>query len=177
MSIHEKIIKFQKRFKGADKTGWNPHFKSNYYTADDLRGAVKPILDELGLYISHQLDPVDGGMVVWTYITDENGENISSGFPVPPCNNPQVAGSWLTYGQRYNIMGLLFSGGELEDDGNIAAANAPDMVSDETAATINDYLEANGLSPEQKAFFAAHPVESMTEDQAQSVLKRLKAAA
>ena len=53
-----------------------------------------------------------------------------------------------------------------------------DTASLETLAALRDYLEemAGDLTPEQLAFFEAHPVDTLTEAQAQKILARLKAA-
>jgi len=176
MSIHENILKFHTLFKGATKTGFNPHFKSEYYTLDDLLAATKDPLAKAGLCIFH-LSDVDenGNFLLSTIVANADDERIKTTIPVPQGSNPQVLGSWLTYAKKYNIMNILATGGELEDDGNIAAANQPQTITPETEAQLRDYIEATDLDEKQAEFFKAHPVEGMTEPQAKAVLARLKA--
>lgn len=171
MTIHKKLLEFHKAFKGAEKTGFNPHFKSHYYTLDDLKAAIKAPLEKAGLYITHTPEPTDNGLVLWTAVLDTEGDQTRCGLPIPPCSNPQVLGSWLTYAERYNLMMLLFTGGELEDDGNIAAANMPDTVSDKTLIRLREYAEGND---DREKFLKKQEANGLTEQQGQKILDAWK---
>lgn len=117
MSIHKALAEFHKKFTGSKKTGVNPHFGSLHFTLDDIVRATTPILNECGLYVSHQ---VENGCLV-TYVRDVEGDSISSAIPLVASNNPQVTGQNLTYFKRYNLCGL-FNIAEEDDDGNAGAA-------------------------------------------------------
>jgi len=176
MSIHEDLLKFHALFRGATKTGFNPHFKSEYYTLDDLLAATKEPLAKAGLYILHASRVDDNGvMILSTHVVNAEDDMVTTSIPIPQGSNPQVLGSWLTYAKKYNIMNILATGGELEDDGNIAAANQPQTITPETEAQLREHIATTELDKRQVEFFKAHPVEGMTEPQAKAVLERLKA--
>ena len=174
MSIHGKLLEFHKRFKGAEKTGFNPHFKQAHFTLEDVNHAVTPILNDVGVYILHHL--ADGRLVTVLIGEGEDGKDaVTSAFPLPVTDNPQVLGSAITYGKRYNLCALL-NISEPDDDGEAAAINQPEPASMETLAAIRDYLESmdGDITPEMAKFFAQHPIDKMNEPQAVAVLKRLK---
>ena len=174
MSIHGKLLEFHKRFKGAEKTGFNPHFKQAHFTLEDVNHAVTPILNDVGVYILHHL--ADGRLVTVLIGEGEDGKDaVTSAFPLPVTDNPQVLGSAITYGKRYNLCALL-NISEPDDDGEAAAINQPQPASMETLAAIRDYLESmdGDITPEMAKFFDQHPIDKMTETQAVAVLARLK---
>ena len=172
MSIHKLMIEFHTQFHGAKKTGVNPHYNSEHFTLEDITRATTPILNKLGLFVAHRVDP----KVLVTSIYDGDGNRLDSMFPLPEATNPQALGSAITYGKRYNLCALL-NIAEADDDGEAASigeAQRALMVSDATAATLRDYLETVELSAEQSAFFEAHPIDTLTEAQAEKILAKLK---
>ena len=171
MSIHKALIEFHKRFHGATKTGFNPHFKRAHFTLEDVTKATTPILNELGLFVSHRV--CNGELVTSVY--DSDGAELSTAIPIAETTNPQALGSAITYFKRYNLCALL-NIAEADDDGEAAAIHQPAGASMETLAELKDHLEtmAGDLTAEQNAFFAAHPVDRMTEDQARKILNKLK---
>jgi hypothetical protein len=109
--LNEKLFMFQKNINVIRKDGKNPHFKSSYATLSHILSEVKPVLHDLGLFLTQ---PVRGNKVL-TVITDsETGAEISADIDLPAGLNPQQMGSAITYYRRYLLAGLLAL--EIEDD-------------------------------------------------------------
>lgn len=173
-TIHSKLVEFHKRFSGAKKTGKNPHFGSEHFTLDDVVKATTPILTDLGLHVAHY---VEGGELV-TAIFDVDGNHLFSRMALPQSSNPQAIGSAVTYYKRYNLCALL-NIAEADDDGNAAAAaSKPKTASIETLAALKVQMDSMEALPDGASdFFKKHPIETLTEEQAKAILKRLKEAA
>jgi hypothetical protein len=163
MSIHKKLIDFHKEFSGARKTGKNPHFKSEHFTLDDVVHATTPILNKLGLYVTHYVD--DNHLV--TTVADESGDSVSSRFPMQLSNNPQAMGSLVTYYKRYNLCALL-NIAEADDDGNAAAAAAPAMADAKQLATLEMLADGD----EARTDFIKKRGGSLTTEQAADIITR-----
>jgi hypothetical protein len=189
LNIHEQMLKFHKEFHGAEKTGRNPHFKSDHFTLDDIVHATTPVLNKCGLYVIHQV--IEGSLV--TSICNADGESISSSILMPPTPNPQVHGSNMTYYKRYNSTGL-FNIAEADDDGNMGA-DAADIaaeiarhnekeikpkppVTDEQRELLNRHLDAFKLNPasvrEAKQLEKYLNSDSFTEAHARDILRKFK---
>lgn len=164
MSIHAKMLEFHKQFRGAEKTGYNTHFKQAYFKLDDITAAITPILNELGVYV---YSATDGGKLTTSVIDVESGECNKSHFPLPESQNPQVHGSSLTYGMRYNLC-ALFGIAETDDDGEAAAINQPKAVSDKTAIILRDLADGN----DERTAFLDKRLNTMTEDAATTIVQR-----
>ena len=119
LSIHESLLKFHKEFQGAQKSGHNLHFKSKYFTLDDLVEATTPALQKCGLYVIHHVEDE----CLWTSIVDASGAFVRSCIRLPQTPNPQIMGSNITYFKKYNMTGLLNipEASDLDDDGAAGA--------------------------------------------------------
>lgn len=165
----------------------------NYAPLDEILRTIRPHLEACGLSVrfSTRLD----GQIITTICTvshrDGHSEISEFAAPVDPnmkVNETQKVGSANSYAKRYalsNALGLVAS--DEDDDGysagsvcitdQQAAANPPPaQISDATFAELSDYIEAisDKMSPEQSGYFTKHPIEQMTEDEAQAILKRMK---
>lgn len=171
VNIHQLMVEFHKKFRPPKKTGFNPHFRQPYFKLEDLNGAITPLANELGMYVTHHLS--DGGLQT-SIIAD--GQTLISTFPIPNGNNPQVMGSWLTYGMRYNLC-ALFNIAENDDDGEAAAINSPKLATDEQWATINDYIESGNpfLDEERLEYLETHK-DSLLEADAARLIEKMKEA-
>lgn len=122
------LVKAQLEIKGVAKDGKNPHFKSTFATLDALIDATRPILNRHGIAV------VQGGatphtdeaghvmaITVETMLVHSSGEWLSNGVAMPlPKQDPQGAGSAITYGRRYSLSALLSISNDEDDDGNAA---------------------------------------------------------
>lgn len=162
--IHGVLVEFHRNFKGAAKTGRNPHFNSDHFTLEDCTKAATPILNELGAYIMHSCK---GGHVI-TAVVAEDGSFIESAIPLPQ-GNPQQLGSAITYFKRYNLCALLDIA-EADDDGNMATQAPTDqiaMITENQKLSIKAAIQDGAMDPAfLKQKYGAVSLNSLTEAQA-----------
>lgn len=180
MSIHEKMIGFQKSVKTIKKSGFNRGFKAEYSTLDDILTAALPALHSNGLYLRHFTHSDERGNVLVTTVTDAEGDSISTELPIPELRDPQQLISYLTYAKRANTSALLSLGGDLDDDGNQAAAavaqtEAPALSTPEQDALIAEYIEA-GQVPAKTLAWLEKKGKALTEKDADKLINKIKAA-
>lgn len=102
-----------------------------YATLDTILALVKPVLAKYGLGIyQHPVGKVEGDCItIKTVLYHESGQHLieQSAVPIKFNSNPiQDYGSSLTYGKRYQILGLLNICPEDEDkDGQLSKPAAP----------------------------------------------------
>jgi len=123
--ISKALVKFQSELKPAGKDAVNPFFKSNYLTLSGIIDHVMPILSSNGLAIIQPMKIQDGATVLVTRLIHVSGETIESEMVLPPHNDPQKYGSFITYYKRYQLQALLgISTSEEDDDGNSASTQS-----------------------------------------------------
>lgn len=128
MSIHKKILEFQKSGVTLEKKGLNPHFSSSYVTLNEVLDKVKDPLNKLGVLIL-QTSEATG---LRTILKDPEDDSLVECFmPYTETSTAQKLGSNLTYLRRYSLVTLLGLGDE-DDDGN--AASTPKIHIDPTVA-------------------------------------------
>lgn len=104
----------------------NPHFGSRYTSLPALLDLVRPILAKHGLAAVQLATSAEGGRVgVETILLHASGQYLSSVIAVTPQKqDPQGAGSAITYCRRYALAAALGIGSEEDDDGNEASKPA-----------------------------------------------------
>jgi hypothetical protein len=121
MSIYKKLLKIQKEIGAIKKTETNPYFKSKFFDINVLLETVKPTLNAEGIVLTQALSHVDGKLGLKTTLVDtDTGETIEDVAVLPTLDDPQKAGSAVTYFRRYAIQSLLALEAE-DDDGNKAS--------------------------------------------------------
>lgn len=124
--IASALVAFSGEVKSIAKDAANPHFRSAYTSLDHMIDETKPLLNKHGLTVM-QFPGGDGEKItIRTMILHNSGEWIESEPLTLKAvkNDPQGAGSAITYGRRYSYAAALsLSLGE-DDDGN-AASHAP----------------------------------------------------
>jgi len=127
INIAKALAEFNAEIEKIDKDGTNPHFKNQYSTLDNIIDHVKPVLAKNGLSVL-QFPGGDGERItVRTMLIHTSGEYIESEPLVlrPSKNDPQGAGSAITYGRRYSLAAALSLSLGDDDDGNAASAPKP----------------------------------------------------
>lgn len=122
-NIYKSFIKFQSEFQGMKPDAQNPFFKSSYITLDGILETVRPLLAKNGLAVMQEATGTDGAMRVKTKLIHESGEMIETDtLEMKPVknNDPQAAGSCITYMKRYQLAALLGICESVDDDGNKA---------------------------------------------------------
>lgn len=126
------LAKAQAEMKNAKLNKVNPHFKSRYADLAEIRDTVTPALARNGIAVLHGTDTVDGGgLVLATRLVHTSGQWAESRFPLP-YDKPQIMGSAISYGRRYNMSALTNIAADDDDDANAAnekPAPAPAMPS------------------------------------------------
>lgn len=105
----------------------NPHFKSQFASLAAVRNAVVPVLAKHGISTSQDLRTVEGGVACTTILTHASGQQMRFGPLEMPASkqDAQGFGSAATYARRYSLMAVCGVVGDVDDDGNQAAASAP----------------------------------------------------
>lgn len=133
-TLHKAFAIAQSEFPLVKKTENNPFFKSKYAGLPQVLEVVLPILHSNGLYVTQS--PISEGerIGVKTTITHaESGESLESSFTVQLSkNDPQGAGSAITYARRYALVSMLGLNVDEDDDGNLATnLKAPKTITKE----------------------------------------------
>lgn len=118
------LAKFQSEMPAVKALRLNPFFKSKYASLTDLWQTAGKLAAQHGLSISQfPLSRDDGKVGVVTYLGHVSGQYICSEFYLSPTkNDPQAAGSALTYARRYAMAAALgLSADEDDDDANAAS--------------------------------------------------------
>ena len=171
MSIHKKMLKFHAEFNGVKKTGFNPHFKSQHFTLDEIVHVTTPILNKLGLYVCHGIVVENEKPIMQTTITDSETETwIMSSFPMTLDSNPQKMASQVTYYKRYNLCGLM-NIAEQDDDGN-AAAEPVELATPDQWKKINKYRK-DGKMTQATAEWLDQRISTLSFDRAAELLTKL----
>ena len=121
------LVKFNSEVSKISKDAKNPFFKSNYVTLDKLIEATRPMLQDNGLVVMQSpLSKEDGSIGIQTLLIHESGEFIESEpiFMKPAkANDPQQAGSIISYMRRYSYQAILNLNTGEDDDADKSTSN------------------------------------------------------
>jgi hypothetical protein len=134
------LNKAQGEMSGAKKGSTNPFFKSSYADMNAVVDAVRIPFSENGLSYSQFPIFKDGFVGVETILLHDSGEWISGELLLPMTKqDPQAAGSAITYARRYALQSIAGIPAE-DDDGHSASKPVP---------------KKQGLSDTDKSWIAA----------------------
>lgn len=121
VKLSAALLKAQKSMGNAVKDAKNPFFKSSYANLNSVREAVTPALNDNGISVLQPTVEINGQAFVETVLLHESGEWLSgtTAIVVGKANDPQAAGSGISYARRYGLQSLLSIGAE-DDDGEAA---------------------------------------------------------
>lgn len=132
------LNKAQAEMSGAKKGAKNPFFKSKYADLNSVVDAVRIPFCENGLSYSQFPIMQENKVGVETILMHESGEWISSVLMLPMTKqDPQAAGSAITYARRYALQSIAGIPAE-DDDGNAASNNNPAINKIKKAVNSND---------------------------------------
>lgn len=126
--LYQKIAKVKSKIGKISKDMENPFYKSRYFDINKLLEQVEPLLSEQGLML---LQPLSMSAVESKIIDIETGVYVSSSMDMPQFNDPQKAGSCVTYYRRYTLQSLLALQAE-DDDGNMASQGSAPSASSQS---------------------------------------------
>jgi len=118
INFYTALLNAQTKIGRVTKDKINPYHKSKYADINDLLAVVKPILNNEGLLLLQPLTTLDGLPALSTIITG-HGNTIEYVTVIPHKDDPQRAGSVITYYRRYALQAMLSL--EVEDDDGEAA--------------------------------------------------------
>ena len=120
-ALAEALNKAQDEMGGAVKDAKNPFFKSNYADLSSVVQAIKQPFADNGLSYSQLPLFEDGRVGVETILMHVSGEWMAGKLLLPVTKqDPQAAGSAITYARRYALQAMAGIPSE-DDDGNIAS--------------------------------------------------------
>lgn len=115
------LNKAQSEMSGAKKDSKNPFFKSSYADLGSVVEAIKTPFSNHGLSYSQFPIMQDNKVGVETMLMHESGEWMSDVLVLPMVKqDPQAAGSAITYARRYALQSIAGIPAE-DDDGNAAS--------------------------------------------------------
>ena len=116
--IATALNKAQDQMSGAVKDSKNPFFKSSYADLSSVVAAVKQPFADNGLSYSQFPIFSEGKVGVETILMHTSGEWLSGELLLPMTKqDPQAAGSAITYARRYALQSIAGLPSE-DDDGN-----------------------------------------------------------
>lgn len=136
--LAKALAKAQGCMKAAQKTKSNPFFKSKYADLEETWNACREALSNNGLSIVQMPFDNEGRIGVETMLLHESGEWIKGNLAVRMAkdNDPQNAGSIMSYLRRYSLQAAVGIATE-DDDGN-AASGKPAPVDNAPTAELEE---------------------------------------
>ena len=129
-NISAALVKFNSEISSISKDKTNPFYHSEYVTLDKLIISTRDLLQKNGLSVMQFPLTIENQIGVQTILLHESGEFIESEplFMTPAkINDPQAAGSIISYLRRYSYQAILNLNTGEDDDGN--KATYPDKTS------------------------------------------------
>ena len=135
--IAAALNKAQAEMSGAKKGANNPFFKSKYADMNSVVDAVRIPFCNNGLSYSQFPIMQDNKVGVETILMHESGEWMSDILVLPMVKqDPQAAGSAITYAKRYALQSIAGIPSE-DDDGN--AASSQKALAKQSSQNVNWY--------------------------------------
>ena len=135
--IASALNKAQAEMSGAKKGANNPFFKSKYADMNSVVDAVRIPFCNNGLSYSQFPIMQDNKVGVETILMHESGEWMSDILVLPMVKqDPQAAGSAITYAKRYALQSIAGIPSE-DDDGN--AASSQKALAKQSSQNVNWY--------------------------------------
>jgi hypothetical protein len=165
------LVEAQAELTNVVESANNPFFKSMYAPLNTVIDHAKPVLTKHGLAIVQGNTPTENGVIVDTMLIHTSGEWIKSELNMPLAkNDPQGAGSAITYGRRYAYSAIIGISSGDDDDANSASnknggpkTSAVPVVKPTTSNNNTKFCSIHGEEMRQmtgktsgKTFFA-HP--------------------
>lgn len=147
-AISPALVAAINAIEGVKKGASNPAFKgTKYATLEAVIEAAHEHLAANKLAVLQGPGMMQGNaLTVTTRLIHESGEWIETDFAIPLAKqDPQAAGSAVTYARRYSLMAML-NMPAVDDDGESAMARPPKEanVTQEQADAIRELIEGTG---------------------------------
>lgn len=124
--LFEALAKAQLEMEVAKTDSNNPYFKSKYADLASIVKASRSYLAKNGLSVIQRIVEREGRLHLLTRLCHASGQWMESTMPiVPPKNDIQTIGSYITYLRRYNYASISGTVSSDEDDDGEKAMEAP----------------------------------------------------
>ena len=176
IKLSSAMAKAQSEMGGAVKDSSNPFFKSSYADLTSVIKAIKEPFANNGL--SFVQFPINGdhSIGVVTRVMHESGEWLESEYVLPLVkNDPQSAGSAITYARRYSLAAMAGIPA-VDDDAEMAMVRGKSYISDRQYDELTQLIEVS--QADNIKFLKAFAIESLSDldvtqfSKAKSMLKR-----
>jgi hypothetical protein len=152
------LVEAQAELTNVVESASNPFFKSMYAPLNTVIDHAKPVLTKHGLAIVQGNTPTENGVIVDTMLIHTSGEWIKSELNMPLAkNDPQGAGSAITYGRRYAYSAIIGISSGDDDDAN-SASNKGGVAK----ATKQEPINGNGTNGLQNKCQCGQPMVERT---------------
>lgn len=175
------LAKFNGEISSISKDAKNPFFKSEYVTLDKLIISTREILQKNGLSVMQMpLSKETGEIGIQTILLHESGEYIESEplFMKPLKNDPQQAGSVISYLRRYSYQAILNLNTGEDDDANISTFGKKFKVD---VKALYELGSSVGQTPGNimtvvKNRYGLNKIEDLNKQQYDEIVARLKSS-
>jgi len=168
-TLIESLVKAQSEMTHAQLDQINPQWKSRFASLKSTIDAVKPALNNNGIFFMQISHPVDSGIGIETVFC-KGDEKLSTGVVVVPVDraNAQGLGSSMTYAKRYSLALACGISSSEDDDGNAAAANPPQRKGQSVVRTV---IEQEGIVVDEtkRDAYVTQLLDKVTDDDAAGV--------
>lgn len=163
--IAKALLAFQAEAHGVVKDSKNPHFKNRYASLEAVVDEARPVLQRVGISWMQAPGKINAGNIGMTTLLMHaaSGQWISSDMEIPlGKQDPQGAGSAITYAQRYALMASLGLP-PLDDDAESAmprndSSSAPQQGRNAAGAGTPPQPKSAPAAPPSQAFLAFREV-------------------
>lgn len=152
---------FREKMVPVKKDSDNPFYHSKYASLDTILIAIDEPLSVAGLSF---VQFPDGNGLTTILMHADSGEWIECGFTIPLAkNDPQGAGSALTYMRRYALGAILGLATESDDDGNVASTPKLSKVTGKAPTPIVERTDEPFPSKQDQETLEANVGDSLSD--------------
>lgn len=173
-NIAKAIMNFHLKVGKIGKDATNPFLKNRYASLSNILDAIQIPLTECGLSFS-QFPTGESGLTT-ILMHAESGEFLMSNYIMHPVkNDPQGAGSVITYQRRYALGAILGLNIDDDDDGNAGSKGTPPASGSAPKADKKELPWLNEGTPEYDGAVKKLQSGTTTIEKIKSVMRISKA--
>lgn len=149
IEVLSAIAKMRDEVREIPQNGYNPHYKYNYCTLEDLLEAIKKPLQNNGLLLHCGLKPDNGENLLSVVVLHwESGEKIENSLVLPRGEKPLEWGADLVFFRRHLIaLTLGLSLPTTGERGKATSKTKPQLITPQQMEYIGERIA--GLEPSQ----------------------------
>ncbi len=176
--LYAALSRAQGKVENATRGTVNPHFNKTYADLATVWDTIREPLTSEGISVLQLPCEAPAGHVgLVTIVGHKSGQCIQEKFflQLKKADNPQDAGSCLTYMKRYALMGVAGIAPE-DDDGNAAAGRpSPAVPAVDYSQTIADTLKHldSATDEEARTLYATVRNSGMAQEAKDNLLRRM----